>query len=126
MQDTGHGGRQATAAPSSLRTRVRCCRWKVSLAALVAGAAIFHTTAIRAEQIIFTADSEILIVRGRQHSSIAIYEVLGSEDGEIRCVAVGASGEPLAVAVSFVEVGAVMFLDLQVKDVSKVVCKYQG
>jgi hypothetical protein len=79
-----------------------------------------------ADEIVFKSDSEIMIVRGRQTMDFAIYEVLGPRNGEIQCVALDAHSKPIAVSGGYVEHGAVMFLELNIKDVHQVVCKYQG
>ena len=82
-------------------------------------------TWVDAEIITFEADAEIMIVRGRQTLDFAIYEVLGSRDGEIRCIALNNSGDPMAVTTGYVEMGAVMFHELDVADVDRVACRYQ-
>ena len=79
-----------------------------------------------AADVTFESDDDILVVRGVQQMGFAVYEILGSSDGAIRCVAMDEGGKPLAVATGFVEIGAIMFPDLDVKEVGRVACKYQN
>ena len=78
-----------------------------------------------AETITFAADSEIMVVRGYEPMpGFATFEVLGSDDGSILCVAMDAEGKPLATTTGFVELGSVMFMEMSVSDIDRVSCRY--
>ena len=78
-----------------------------------------------AEIITFEADSELLVVRRLEGMpGSASFDVLGSEDGMILCVAMDAEGKPLATATCFVKLGGVVFEEISVSDIDRVSCRY--
>ena len=81
-------------------------------------------SAASAESIVFESDSDILIVRMRELAGATRVDVLGSRDGSILCVAIGADGRPIATARGFVESGQVTFSDLRPSAVARVACRY--
>jgi hypothetical protein len=93
----------------------------IGLLAFTASAA----AAAHAETIAFESDQDILVIRGRQSTNTAIFELVGTSDGQIRCLALDAEDQPVASAISWAEHGDVRFRDLDVGEVERVVCQYQ-
>ncbi len=117
MADGQNGGRQATAAPHSASKQIlRTFGSAVLVTALSGGTGVADVT--------FKSDSDIVIVRGRQSLGFAIYEVLGSRDGQIQCVAVDSQGKPLAVTNGYTEHSAIMFQELDFQLITNVTCRY--
>lgn len=78
-----------------------------------------------AETITFEADSEILVIRGFEtFPGMVQFDVIGSKDGTILCVAMDAAGKPLATATGFAELGSVPFLKVELTAIDRVVCRY--
>jgi hypothetical protein len=80
--------------------------------------------AAAAEVIEFRSDEDIMIVRGRQVSDAAVFELLGSQDGQILCVAMDEGGQPLATSTSYLDMGSVIFRELEAQSVARVACRY--
>ena len=78
----------------------------------------------QAETITFEADSEIMIVRGLQSGDDAKYEILGTSDGNILCVALDGDGQAVAVDKSYAELGFVRFNEIDITAIDKVICRY--
>ena len=78
-----------------------------------------------AETITFEADSEILVVRGFEpFPGMVQFDVVGSKDGTILCVAMDAEGKPLATSTGFAELGSVPFMQVELAAIDRVVCRY--
>ena len=92
---------------------------------LAALALIAFPTFVGAETITFEADSEILVVRGFYNFlDVVQFDILGSRDGTVLCVAMKQSGEPIATALGRAEVGYVMFMELELEEIDRVACRY--
>ncbi|MCX7288664.1 MAG: hypothetical protein NTW20_14220 [Rhodobacterales bacterium] len=118
LRSINYGGRQATAALFSL------CHKAILLTLVAVTGSFLGGDDAAAEQLVFKADDEILVVRGRQTMDYAIFEILGPRDGGIQCVAVGADGNLIAVTNGYAEVSAIMFQKINVTDIAKVSCRY--
>lgn len=87
-----------------------------ALALAVAGPAIGET-------IVFEHDESIMIVRGRDLVGNAGFDFLANGDHAIQCVALDAGGTPLAVENTYADMGLVIFGELDVTAVDRVVCR---
>ena len=93
---------------------------KLAVLALVAFPALAG-----AETITFESDSEILVVRGFEpFPGMVQFDVIGSKDGTILCVAMDAEGKPLATATGFAEIGSVPFMQVELAAIDRVACRY--
>lgn len=80
-----------------------------------------------AETITFEADTEIMVVRGYEAMpGFASFDIIGSKDGSILCVAMNAEGKPVATATGYAELGTIMFTQMSVDDIDQVACRYNG
>ncbi|HKK29711.1 MAG TPA: hypothetical protein VKA18_04875 [Alphaproteobacteria bacterium] len=78
-----------------------------------------------AETITFEADSEIMVVRGFDSPlGVVQFDILGSKDGTVLCVAMDEAGKPIATTVGFAEVGYVAFMGLRREEIDRVACRY--
>lgn len=92
---------------------------------LVAFALMVSPVLANAENITFEADSEILIVRGfTSPLGFVQFDILGSKDGTVLCVAMDDADSPIATTSGFAETGYVAFLEIEREDISRVVCRY--
>ena len=79
-----------------------------------------------AETITFEADSEILIVRGFEprFGLDVQFDIIGSRDGTILCLAMDDTGTPLATTVGLAEHGSIFFDQVELDKIDRVVCRY--
>jgi hypothetical protein len=78
-----------------------------------------------AETITFEADSEILVVRGfASPLGVVQFDILGSKDGTVLCVAMNDAGEPIATTTGFAQIGHVAFMGLELEEIDRVACRY--
>lgn len=83
------------------------------------------STAVMAETIVFEADTDILVIRGFETAMGWVqYDILGSRDGTVLCVAIDSDGKPLATSTGFVEAGYVAFVEIKLAEIDKVACRY--
>ena len=75
-------------------------------------AALLLAPPVMAETISFEADEGIMIVRGRQSGSDAVYEYIAEGKDAFQCVALGAEGKPIAVETAYGGGSLMMFSDL--------------
>lgn len=85
--------------------------------------ALLSALPARAETVSFEADAGILVVRGRQSGSTAVFEFLADGKSRVQCVALGRDGRPLAVGSTYANTGTAMFSDLDVREIDKVLCR---
>lgn len=78
-----------------------------------------------AETITFEADSEILVVRGFEPiSGMVQFDILGSKDGTVLCVAMDAGRKPMATATGFAQIGSITFTNVELDAIDHVACRY--
>jgi len=77
-----------------------------------------------AETITFEADSEILVLRGAESGGQVRFDILGSQDGLVLCVAIDDAGEPIATTTGYAELGNVSFRGLRLEEIDRVACRY--
>ena len=84
--------------------------------------AIFQSTPISAEPIIFETDEGVRVVRWIDLFGSVSVEVITQNSGQmINCIALDTGGEPIASSVGFS--GAMLFNELKVADVADVKCR---
>jgi hypothetical protein len=82
-------------------------------------------TLANAETVTFQADGEILVVRGFDSPlGVVQFDILGSKDGTVLCVAMNEAGQPIATTTGFAEIGYVAFMALKFEEIDRVVCRY--
>lgn len=92
---------------------------------IIALALIALPALVGAETITFEADDEILVVRGFEPiPGMAQFDILGSDDGTILCVAMDVAGKPIATATGFAQIGSITFMDLGLDTIERVACRY--
>lgn len=78
-----------------------------------------------AETITFEADSEILVVRGFEpYPGLVQFDILGSKDGTILCVAMDAEEKPVATSIGYAEIGSISFTQIELDAIDSVACRY--
>jgi hypothetical protein len=82
---------------------------------------------VGAETITFEADSEILVLRGFDSPlGVVQFDILGSRDGTVLCVAIDGQGNPLATTVGFTQMGHVSFMGIELEAIERVACRYNS
>ena len=92
---------------------------------IVALALIAFPALAGAETITFEADSEILVVRGFEPMpGFVTFEIIGSNDGSVLCIATDTDGKPIATTTGYAELGSVMFTQMSIAEIDRVACRY--
>lgn len=76
-----------------------------------------------AETLTFEADGNVVFVRAYDQFGIAIVEFIGEPGAIYQCVAVDASGKPLATGPAMSDVGQAMFNGISAPDIKSFACR---
>lgn len=92
---------------------------------LIALAFLLLPSLPQAETITFEADDDILVIRGFTTAIGWVqFDIVGSKDATVLCIAMDAEGKPLATTVGYAQVGYVAFVEIELDSIDRVACRY--